>query len=131
MSLRFPIFAAALAFAAPPLAAAPMAPAQLAQLVPGAEFRGYFSRGPNFENHIWRFAPDGSVRAVYTLERNNSVGTYREEGSDTGRWSLRGDRICIEWSRNILPPACYAVDAGAPPQVRLIGPPVLDGTLSR
>jgi hypothetical protein len=132
MTSRSPLIASAFAalVSATGAVAAPLPPAALAQLVPGGEFRGFFNRGANFENHIWRFAPDGSVRAVYTIDRHNSFGNYREEGADIGRWRLQGDRVCIEWAR-ILPPACYVVDAGPPPNVRLIGPPVLEGTFSR
>jgi hypothetical protein len=113
-------------------AAAPLGPAELRARTSGAEFRGYFLNGGFFENHIWRMAPDGSIRATYTRSRGGSQQTgYSESGEDAGRWTIAGNSLCVQFT--VLLGAqrhCYVVDAGSGSQVRLQGPQFLEGTLS-
>ncbi len=126
------IAAVSLLFSASGAGAAPLAANALTARVAGAEFRGYFSNGGFFENHIWRLAPDGAARAVYDRRRGaGQHGMYFEAGQDTGRWSVEGDRLCVQFAVLFLgQKRCYSVMALQGSQVRLSGPESIEGTLS-
>src|SRR5688500_4873493 len=80
-------------------AAAPLGPAELRARASGAEFRGYFLNNGFLENHIWRMASDGSIRATYTRSRGASQQTgYTESGEDAGRWLIAGDALCVQFT---------------------------------
>jgi hypothetical protein len=128
--LRVLVLTAALG-AVPAAAAQLMGPALHAGIA-GAEFRGYTYTGRGFENHIWRFAPDGRVTAVYNVRFDVSKFPHQYDGAGFGTWAVEGDRVCIRWEPGMrLPGGCYAIDQRQGSQVRLIGPEVWDGTLQR
>jgi hypothetical protein len=130
---RIGLLVAAFAATALPAGAAPLVAADIQSRIAGGEFRGYFANGAYFENHIWRFAPDGSVRAVYDRVRSAAQqSTVRESGSDTGRWTVEGNQLCVQF-QIILDrrKSCYAVDAREGSQVRLIGAQAIEGTITR
>ena len=128
------IAAASAAFASVGAARAePLSSAQLQAVAPGGEFRGFVATNRGFENHIWRFAPGGSVTGVASVSRAiANIGASQESG-DTGTWRIDGNRLCVEWQGfNRQHSGCYAVDGtAATSQVRLTGPATWQGTLSR
>jgi hypothetical protein len=129
-----PIILGAL-LAAAPLAARsePLSGNQLLALAPGSEFRGYIQTQRGFENHIWRFAPDGRVTAVATLSRNPGGLGWSQEFGDAGSWRIEGARLCVQWQAQLgVFNGCYSVDAtSGSDQVRLIGPATWQGTFAR
>jgi hypothetical protein len=129
----FALVAVTLGMAPFAASAASLMAADLQSRVVGAELRGYFSNGAFFENHIWRFAPDGTVRAVYDRTRAAAQqSTVRESGSDTGRWSVEGNQLCVQFQFVLdRQKRCYTVDARDGIHVRLVGPHTIEGTLTR
>ncbi len=123
---------AATLLAAAEASAAPLAASALPARVAGAEFRGYFQNGAFFENQIWRLAPDGTVRATYHRVRGSSQqNNYSEAGQDAGRWTIEGDRLCVQFTALFAgQKRCYIVDARQGIHVRLTGPESIEGTLS-
>lgn len=131
--MNFNLFAIAGALlAAAEAAAAPLAGSALPARVAGAEFRGYFQNGSFFENQIWRLAPDGAVQAIYDRRRGSSQQShYSEAGQDAGRWTIEGDRLCVQFTALFAgQKRCYSVDARQGSHVRLQGPESIEGTLS-
>ncbi len=126
-------FAVTLGLAPLSAGAVSLTPADIQSRIAGAEFRGYFSNGAFFENHIWRFAPDGTVRAVYDRTRAASQqSTVREAGADMGRWSVEGNQLCVHFQLLLdRQKRCYIVDAREGIHVRLVGPHTIEGTLTR
>ena len=113
--------------------AEPLSAAQLQATAPGGEFRGFTATGRGFENHIWRFAPDGRVTAIANVKRSLGNSVVNQDFGDSGTWRLEGDRLCVEWQGLNRPySGCYSVD-GSPgtSQVRLTGPATWQGTLTR
>lgn len=136
------IAATALALAvAAVAAAAPLVGPALRAAVSGSVFRGMANTFRGFENHIWRFAPDGRVAAVYNIRRNATTrggGGFQYEGSATGTWSIQGDQLCIQWEPGYYTTSgCYRVVIDEKVSVldgyyvRLIGGESWEGTLQR
>jgi hypothetical protein len=116
-----------------PAHAEPFSSAQLQAVAPGGEFRGFITANRGFENHIWRFALNGTVTAIANLNRaTGNLGPIQEIG-DVGTWRIEGNRLCVEWQGlNRQYSGCYTVDGSAvSSQVRLTGPATWQGTLSR
>jgi hypothetical protein len=113
--------------------AAPMSGGEIRARSAGGEFRGFGStpRSP-LEDMIWRFRPDGSVASISTIRRRSPLGSQSEEYRDAGNWRVEGNRLCVEFGashRHLS--GCYGVDATGGDHVRLVGPVLLEGTLSR
>lgn len=133
---KFALAAAAALLAAVPLAAghaAPMPGEEIRARSAGGEFRGYGSTRRNpLEDMIWRFRPDGSVTSISTIRRRSALGSQSEEYRDAGNWRVEGDRLCVDFAaahRDLS--GCYGVDGIGGDHVRLVGPVLLEGTLSR
>lgn len=128
--------AAALLLAAAPFAvlhAAPMPGAEIRARSAGGEFRGFGAtpRSP-MEDMIWRFRPDGSVTSISTIRRRAGQGSLFEEYRDAGSWRVEGDRLCVDFAAaHRALSGCYGVDGTGGDHVRLVGPVLLEGTLSR
>jgi hypothetical protein len=116
-----------------PLAfAAPLMGPALSASIAGAEFRGYSSSYKGFENHIWRFLPDGRVTAVYNIRFDLAPFQNQVDGSGSGSWAIEGDRLCIRWEVGMRRPGgCYSIDVQRGYYVRLVGPEIWEGTLQR
>lgn len=139
------IFAVAAAglflWAAMAVAAAPLVGEALRAAISGSVFRGMASTLRGFENHIWRFAPDGRVAAVFNIRRDIDTrggGGFQYEGSASGTWSIRGDLLCIQWEPGYYTDSgCYRVVVEEKVSVldghyvRLIGRETWEGTLQR
>jgi hypothetical protein len=99
----------------------------------GGEFRGYGTTPRNTsEDVIWRLAPDGSVASISLFRRRSGRGGQFEEYRDIGVWRVEGDRLCVEFrGAHSYFSGCYAVDGEGGDHVRLVGPLLLRGTLSR
>jgi hypothetical protein len=98
----------------------------------GAEFRGYSSSYKGFENHIWRFQPDGRVTAVYNIRYDLGWFPHQIDGSGVGSWAIEGDRVCIRWDAGMRRAGgCYSIDVRHGHYIRMIGPEVWEGTLQR
>ena len=109
----------------------PLGAAQLAQRVYNGEFRGYTRTFRGFENQIWSFRPDGSVRAVADsrIERWPDRDEHLE-WQDSGTWRVTGDQVCVSFvGPNHNLDGCYTIVAGPGKQVRLLGPYTWEGTL--
>jgi hypothetical protein len=113
--------------------AEPLGGAQIRSVAMGGEFRGFIQTQRGFENHIWRFAPDGRASATANYKRSPGNLGFMQEFGDAGSWHVDGDRLCVDWQGlNRQFSGCYAVD-GIPNsnQVRLTGPAIWQGTLDR
>lgn len=122
-------------------AAAPLIGSALRATIPGSEFRGMANTLRGYENHIWRFARDGRVEAVFNIRRDVNTlggGGFQFDGSASGTWSIRDDQLCIGWEPNFyMESDCYrvvidervAISNGH--YVRLIGRSSWEGTLQR
>jgi hypothetical protein len=125
------------ALAALPLFSAraePLSDAQIRALAAGGEFRGYaHSQRRGFENHIWRFSPDGRVTATANAVRSLGGMDHGQDYGDTGTWRVEAGRLCLQWQGANVPfSGCYTVDATpGGNQVRLIGPTTWQGSWSR
>jgi hypothetical protein len=129
---RLPAILAAAALPAALAAAAPLSGPALQASIAGAEFRGYTYRKSGFENHIWRFLPDGRVLAVYNIRYDLGHFPHQIDGQGTGAWTIQGDAVCIQWDANMRRPGgCYAIDVRFGHHIRLVGPEIWEGTLQR
>lgn len=132
MILRM-LFVAALAAALPLAAsqAAPLPSQEIRARTAGGEFRGYGNtRRAPLEDVIWRFRPDGTVTAFSQIRRKYPSNSQFEEYSDSGRWRVEGDRLCVAFESGHREfSGCYAVNGIEGDHVRLGGPVQLEGTL--
>lgn len=114
---------AALAMGLVPVAtAAPLAGPGLMERVVGAEFRGYYRSQRGEEDVLWRFAPDGTVTGIFLVMRHAGPSLIRFEVSDSGRWTVQGDQLCIQWRLQMYGQQnCFNVDAREGTHVRLNG----------
>jgi hypothetical protein len=127
---RLPVVLAAALVPVTPAAAEPLGGPALQASIVGAEFRGYTSSGSGFENHIWRFMPDGRVTAVYNIRYDIGRFPHQIDGLGAGWWTIEGDRVCIRWDPGMRRPGgCYGIDVRHGIHVRLIGPEIWEGTL--
>lgn len=61
-------------------------------------------------DHIWRLGADGAVRGIYSSPQIFYAGVFFENGSDAGRWTAEGNRLCVTWNTWTRgQPTCYAV----------------------
>ena len=109
---------------------------QLAARVNGGafEFRGMTSVGSGtyFENHVWRFSPDGKITGVSTAGRI-AHGGYADlaQPAASGAWRAAGNQICIEWMAGYIRfNGCYDVLAMTSRKFVLVGPQILSGTMN-
>lgn len=142
-NLRFlAILAAAAVLAATATAAdarKPLIGPELRAMVAGGTFRGFAKTMRGFENHIWRFAPDGTVTTVFDIRRQvGRRGDHHIEGSAAGTWSIQGDRLCVQWQPMLyLESDCYglAIDENVSVTeghyIHLLGRDNWQGTLQR
>lgn len=126
--------AATILAAATSAGAEPMPSAQIAALTAGDafEFRGFARTPAGFENHIWRFSPDGRVRSESAMSRL-AVGAMGEQFGlrAAGTWRRQGDRICLAWEPGARRfDGCYSVLIGQGRMVHLTGPQFFEGTLA-
>lgn len=135
LAVRYALAAAVIAAGASAATAMPLAGAELRSHIVGAEMRGSFRGQRGNEHHVWRFATDGSVAATYIKEFDETREGIREEGRDSGAWSLTADTLCLQF--RVLAAGqrhCYTVDMAPGGQhVRLVsttGGPIIVGTLS-
>lgn len=119
-------------------AGAPLTGPALQTVVAGAVFRGFTDTLRGFENHIWRFSPDGRVTTVFSIRKDTPRNGYHFEGSASGTWSVQGDRLCIRWEPGFYTDSdCYrlvideSVSVTDGHFVRLIGREGWQGTLQR
>ncbi len=117
---------------------APPAGDALRTMTAGGEFRGFTRTLRGFEDHIWRFSPDGRVSASYTVRADKGMSNFHFDGGASGSWSIEGDRMCVRWSARYHPASgCYAIVVLANVSViqghyvRLIGPGAFEGTVQR
>lgn len=126
---------AALAAAAPALAAEPMSLADLAARTgKGAfEYRGSgmsYSMGGRHENVIWRFTPDGRVAGEVLQSGGGYGATQQVYRKVTGTWRRQGQQLCLQLdAMNAGFNGCYTVTSGPGGAVGLMGPVSLDGSL--
>ncbi len=112
--------------------AAPLVGADITARLPGSELRGEFVNGDRFESHVWRFAPDGSVYAVYIRYAHGNIRSANEDRRELGRWAVEGHLLCVQFPTLFLGfRNCFAIDASPSVYVRLIGSPTFVGTLIR
>jgi hypothetical protein len=129
--LAIAAIAAGLAFGAVAAHAAPLAGPQVRQAFAPGEFRGSFTGARGFVSVVWRFQAGGQVTAVYVIERSAGQSTYREEGRDSGTWTVNGNQICVQFQTQPTWNGCYTVDVGPGTQARLVGPIAINGTLNQ
>ncbi len=109
-------------------AARPPAPAVAAGSA--FEFRGEVPGRRGFEDHVWKFAANGSVRGVTIQRMGGGLGGTSFDVSDSGSWRLEGARLCIEWTAAFRSHSgCYEILTEQGARVRLTGPAALRGTL--
>src|SRR6476660_8521648 len=99
--MRLALFlAGAVLILAAPVAAEPMPGTQTAVMTAADsfEFRGSGRTRSGFENHIWRFTPDGRVTSESAMSRL-MVGAMVEQFGlkAAGTWRRAGDQICVTW----------------------------------
>jgi hypothetical protein len=132
MRLAILLAGASLALAAP-LAAEPMPSVQIAAMTAADsfEFRGSGRTRSGFENHIWRFTPDGRVASEYAMTRLMVGAMVEQFGLKTaGTWQRAGDRICLKWewpARRF--DGCYDVLKGRGRMIYLAGPQFFEGSM--
>ena len=123
----------AVAAVASPAAAEPMPSGQIAALTAGDtfEFRGFARTRSGFENHIWRFAPDGRVTSESSMGRMALGGMGEQFGlRAVGIWRRQGDQLCLQWEPGARRfDGCYTVLKGHGRMVHLAGPQFFEGTL--
>ena len=129
---------AALTAGSTAVTAAPSVGDALRMMAAGGEFRGFTRTLRGFEDHIWRFSPDGRVLATYTVRVDRGKRDFHFEGGAPGSWSIVGDRMCIRWNARYNPASgCYTivvlenVSVMQGHYVRLIGLEALEGTVHR
>jgi hypothetical protein len=103
----------------------------LRRAVPDGEFRGsLMSRRGNYENHVWRFMPDGTIQTVLMRFRVYKANSGTEH-KDLGRWWIENNRLCIHWNELMLAKvSCYNVRQQMGIGVHLSGPDNIEGTLT-
>ncbi len=106
----------------------------LAARVSGAEFRGYAKTHNALEDHMWRFKPDGQVTlGASRLMNIGTIGARSEGGTSPGRWWVKDGQLCVDFThfnyRHVS--GCYTVVVMQGDHVRLAGPAMFEGTLSR
>ncbi len=131
--LRFIAFALATAAFAGTAGAVSLSGSEIQLRATGGEFRGDTHSSRGLESHIWRLAPDGSARAIVTIKKGlSALNSSSIETGDIGRWSIRDDTLCVEWSgENQRFSGCYTVEGLQGNHVRLVGPARWEGTLER
>jgi hypothetical protein len=70
---------------------------------------------PAFGNTIVSTYPDGRVAKAWLRPDGSYVGEGRRGGRSSGRWTVKGDRVCMRQSRPIPIPKtyCTALISGA------------------
>jgi hypothetical protein len=92
------------------------------------EFRGSTRGRQGALDHIWKLQADGRITGLSTERRGGGLGGYSIDLSDTGRWQLRQNQLCIEWSGAFRPfSGCYGIERRQGNHVALNGPSVFDG----
>jgi hypothetical protein len=132
MRLALAVAAAAVALVSP-AAAEPMPSGQVAALTAGDtfEFRGLARTRAGFENHVWRFAPDGRVTSESSLARL-TLGAMGDQFGlrAAGTWRRLGDQLCLQWEPGARRfDGCYTVLKGRGRMVHLVGPQFFEGSL--
>ncbi len=114
-----------------PSSAAELNDAALRRSVPDGEFRGsLISRRGSYENHVWRFMPDGTIQTVLMRFRVYKANSGTEH-ADLGRWWIEKNQLCIHWNELMLAKvSCYNVRKHVGTGVHLSGPDSIDGTLT-
>jgi hypothetical protein len=131
--MRVVLAAAVAATLASPAAAERLHSAQVAALTAGDTFvfRGYARTRAGFENHIWRFTPDGRVTGESALARL-AVGAMADQFGfrAAGKWRRLGDQLCLAWEAGARRfDGCYTVLKGRGRMVYLVGPQYFEGSL--
>ncbi|HEY7611288.1 MAG TPA: hypothetical protein VIF14_18825 [Alphaproteobacteria bacterium] len=131
--MRLALALAAAAALASPAAAEPMPSGQVAALTAGNafEFRGFARTRSGFENHVWRFAPDGRVTSESAMARL-ALGAMSDQFGlrAAGTWRRQGDQLCLQWEPGARRfDGCYTVLKGRGRMVHLVGPQFFEGTL--
>ena len=95
------------------------------------DFRGTTRGGrQGVADHIWSLQADGRITGQSTERRGGGMGGYSIELSDTGRWQIRQNQLCIEWNgpfRRLN--GCYDIERRQGNRVGLNGPNAFDGEL--
>ena len=82
----------------------------LALLAPPALAAGVADLQPAFSNTIVSTYPDGRKAKLWL----NKDGSYRAQGrrgkSSSGKWSLKGQKICLKQSRPVSGPFSYCTE---------------------
>lgn len=73
----------------------------------GKELRRTYQDGSFRRSEVWMFGPNGQLRGNVFMTEGGSLART-EEGSDTGRWTVEGGRLCVQWkSWNDGKKVCY------------------------
>ena len=87
------------------LAAAATALLATAAAAQPSNYSGYVLRGnlpgewAHRDNHLWRFAPGGALRGVYTTIAPNTRGGAFVTQHDRGRWRVNAGQLCVTFGR--------------------------------
>jgi len=92
------------------------------------EFRGSTRGRQGALDHIWKLQADGRITGLSTERRGGGLGGYSIDLADSGRWQIRQNQICIEWSGAFRAlSGCYGIERRQGNHVALSGPGVFDG----
>ena len=64
----------------------------------GKELRRTFQDEEFTRSEIWRFGPNGVIKAVASKVAGGSVAR-REQDADSGRWAIEGGKLCVTWKK--------------------------------
>jgi len=95
-----------------------------------SEFRGATRGRQGYVDHIWKLETGGRITGLSTERRGGGLGGYSIDLSDTGRWQVRPNQLCIEWNGAFRPlSGCYSILRQQGTHVRMEGPASFEGTL--
>lgn len=95
-----------------------------------SEFRGSTRGRQGNVDHIWKLLADGRITGLSSERRGGGLGGYSIDLSDSGRWQVRQNQICIEWSGAFAAVSgCYGIERKQGNRVALSGPSAFDGVL--
>ena len=105
----------------------------LKKQVSGSTIRGDFRSLKGYEQHVWEFAPGGTVQADYRVSTTPGKGTGTPKSlTDNGTWWVQnGETLCVDFKVIFRGAAsCFNVDVTGD-QISLTGAVEMTGTIKK